>query len=50
MSDKKKSSSTFPVFGMLFGVVISSMTGEWWWVGVGFALGLALEAGRSMRK
>jgi hypothetical protein len=49
MSEKKKS-FTIPIFGLLFGVVISSMTGEWWWVGVGFAVGLAVEAARARRK
>jgi len=49
MSDKKNA-FIIPIFGMLFGVVISSMTGEWWWVGVGFALGLAVDAVRSKRK
>ena len=32
------------VMGLLFGVVISSITKEWWWIGVGFAIGLGLEA------
>jgi hypothetical protein len=33
-----------PVMGTLFGVVVSSITGEWWWIGLGFAVGLGLEA------
>jgi len=32
------------VIGMLLGVVVSSMTGAWWWVGVGLALGVAVGA------
>lgn len=47
MSERKKRGGLIPIFGMLFGVVISSMTGDWWWVGVGFALGLGAEAVRS---
>jgi hypothetical protein len=50
MSDKKTSFGLIPIFGMLLGVVISSMTDEWWWVGVGFAVGLAVEAARARRK
>ena len=32
------------VMGLLFGVVVSSITKEWWWIGVCFAIGLGLEA------
>lgn len=37
------------IFGVLFGVVISSMTGQWWWVAVGTALGAAVGAARAGR-
>jgi hypothetical protein len=38
------------IVGMLLGVVVSSMTGAWWWVGVGLALGAAVGAAFSERR
>jgi hypothetical protein len=35
------------IFGILFGVVLSSITGEWWWVAIGVALGAAVGAARA---
>jgi hypothetical protein len=37
------------IFGILFGVVISSITGDWWWVAIGVAVGAAIHAGRANR-
>jgi hypothetical protein len=35
------------IFGLLIGVVISSLTGQWWWLAIGVAVGAAIEGGRS---
>ncbi|TJY69261.1 hypothetical protein E4J89_11940 [Arthrobacter sp. CAU 1506] len=35
------------IFGILLGVVISSVTGQWWWIAVGVALGAAVSGGRA---
>ena len=35
------------IFGILFGVVLSTITDQWWWVAVGAALGSAVGAARA---
>jgi hypothetical protein len=35
------------IFGILLGTVISAITGQWWWVAIGVAVGAAIGAGRS---
>ena len=37
------------IFGILLGVVISSVTGQWWWIAIGVALGAAVSEGRLRR-
>lgn len=34
------------IFGLLAGTVLSALTGEWWWVGVGGAAGIAAGLAR----
>ena len=34
------------IFGLLAGTVLSALTGDWWWVGIGGAAGIAVGLGR----
>jgi hypothetical protein len=34
------------IFGILLGVVLSTIAGQWWWIVVGVAVGAAIGAGR----
>jgi hypothetical protein len=49
MEGPKNAVGIIAVMGMLIGVVVSSMTGEWWWIGMGLAIGISIEAVRRSR-
>lgn len=35
------------IWGILIGVVLSTITGDWWWIALGVAVGAAIGAGRT---